>query len=82
MRRAADGSLDPLFPDAMRQRSQDLPELYGPTGAVWWARTDALRGAGTFHLPGRTGREIDWMHAIDIDTEHDWRLADALLGRS
>jgi N-acylneuraminate cytidylyltransferase len=82
MRRAADGSLDPLFADAMQQRSQDLSELFCPTGAVWWARTDALRRAGTFHLPGRTGWEIDWTHAIDIDTEEDWRLADALLGRS
>ena len=61
--------------------SQDLPELFGPTGAVWWARTDALRRAGTFHLAGRTGWEIDWTHAIDIDTEDDWRLADALMGR-
>jgi pseudaminic acid cytidylyltransferase len=81
MRRAADGLLDPLFPDAMQQRSQDLQELYGPTGAVWWARTGALRRAGTFHLPGRTGWEIDWTHAIDIDTEDDWRLADALMVR-
>ena len=40
------------------------------------------RAEGTFHLPGRTGREIDWTHAIDIDTEEDWRLADALMGRS
>ena len=37
---------------------------------------------GTFHLAGRTGWEIDWTHAIDIDTEDDWRLADALMGRS
>ena len=34
------------------------------------------------HLAGRTGWEIDWTHAIDIDTEEDWRLADALMGRS
>ena len=82
MRRDADGSLDPLFPEAMRQRSQDLPDVFCPTGAVWWARTDALRREGTFHLPGRTGWEIDWTHAIDIDTEDDWRLADALMERA
>jgi N-acylneuraminate cytidylyltransferase len=79
MRRGADGSLDPLFPDEMTARSQDLPELVCPTGAVWWAKTDALRRAGTFHLAGRTGWEIDWTHAIDIDTEDDWRLAAALM---
>ena len=69
-------------PDAMRQRSQDLPEPYGPTGAVWWARTDARRRAGTFHLAGPDRLEIDWTRAIDIDTEDDWRLADALMGRT
>ena len=47
-----------------------------------WARTDALRRAGTFHLAGRTGWAIDWTHAIDIDTEEDWQLAGALVGRS
>ena len=26
--------------------------------------------------------QLDWTHAIDIDTEEDWRLADALMGRS
>jgi pseudaminic acid cytidylyltransferase len=82
MRRSPEGSLDPLFPDAMQQRSQDLPGLFSPTGAVWWARKDALRRAGTFHLPGRTGWEIDWTHAIDIDTEEDWRLAEAVMRRS
>jgi N-acylneuraminate cytidylyltransferase len=82
MIRESDGSLDPLFPEALRQRSQDLPELFCPTGAAWWARTDALRRAGTFHMAGRTGWEIDWTHAIDIDTEDDWLLAEALMARS
>ena len=53
-----------------------------PARGGWRARTDALRRAGTFHLAGRTDWEIDWTHAIDIDTEEDWRLADALMGRS
>jgi hypothetical protein len=35
------------------------------------ARTEALRRAGRFNLAGRTGWEIDWTHAIDIDTEED-----------
>jgi CMP-N-acetylneuraminic acid synthetase len=62
--------------------ARTLPDLFCPTGAVWWARTDALRRAGTFHLAGRAGWELDWTHAIDIDTQEDWRLAEALMGRS
>ena len=30
-------------------------------------------------MAGRTGWEIDWRHAVDIDTSEDWDLAEALL---
>jgi pseudaminic acid cytidylyltransferase len=79
MKRTPEMTLQPLFEQAMTQRSQDLPELFCPTGAIWWAKTDALRVAGTFHLPGRTGWEIPWMRGVDIDTEEDWVMAEVLL---
>jgi pseudaminic acid cytidylyltransferase len=79
MRRADDFTLAPLFPREAVMRGQDLPPLVCPTGAIWWARAETLREAGTFHVPGRTGWEIDPVHAIDIDTEDDWRLAEALM---
>lgn len=71
--------IDPLFAERLAQRSQDLPELFCPTGAVWWARADTLRRAGTFHVPGRTGWEMPWQRGLDIDTEDDWLLAEVLL---
>ena len=76
---ANDNVLWPLFADRMTERSQDLPPLVCPTGAVWWIRADVLRRTGTFHVPGRTGWELSWQHAIDIDTEDDWALAELLL---
>jgi pseudaminic acid cytidylyltransferase len=79
MRRGDDFTLAPLFPQEAVARGQDLPSVFCPTGAIWWARADTLREAGTFHVPGRTGWEIDPVHAIDIDTEDDWRLAEALM---
>jgi N-acylneuraminate cytidylyltransferase len=79
MRRGDDFTLDPLFPREAVTRGQDLHPLFCPTGAIWWARAETLREAGTFHVPGRTGWEIDPVHAIDIDTEDDWRLAEALM---
>jgi pseudaminic acid cytidylyltransferase len=81
MRRGGDFTLDPLFPSEAVTRGQDLPPLFCPTGAIWWARAETLRDAGTFHVPGRTGWEIDPVHAIDIDTEDDWKLAEALMAR-
>jgi N-acylneuraminate cytidylyltransferase len=79
MRRDGSGRLEPLFEERGSQRSQDQPALFCPTGAIWWARPPALRREKTFHMAGRTGWEIDWRHAVDIDTLEDWDLAETLL---
>jgi N-acylneuraminate cytidylyltransferase len=79
MRRADDCTLVPLFPREAVTRGQDLSPLVCPTGAIWWARAETLREEGTFHVPGRTGWEMHPFHAIDIDTEDDWLLAEALM---
>ncbi|HET9602999.1 MAG TPA: acylneuraminate cytidylyltransferase family protein [Gemmatimonadales bacterium] len=73
------GTLEPLFPEAMTQRSQDLAELFCPTGAVWWARAAVVREKRTFHVAGRTGWVMPWHRAVDIDTEEDWQMAEQLL---
>jgi pseudaminic acid cytidylyltransferase len=79
MRRDGKFVLEPLFPDEMMQRSQDLPELFCPTGAIWWASAEALRREKTFHMENRTGWEIPWQRGIDIDTPDDWAMAEVLL---
>jgi N-acylneuraminate cytidylyltransferase len=80
MRRGAtDFSLDPLFPKEMTARSQDLPELFCPTGAIWWGKTKVIREQRTFHIAGRTGWEISWQHGVDIDTPEDMAFTEALL---
>jgi CMP-N-acetylneuraminic acid synthetase len=72
------GELKAVFEKQMTSRSQDLPELFCPTGAIWWARTDVLRRTKTFHLENRTGWEIPWQRGIDIDTFEDWAMAEVL----
>jgi N-acylneuraminate cytidylyltransferase len=79
MKRDQDFSLVPLFEESLAARSQDLPELFCPTGAVWWAKEHTLRAHGTYHVPGRTGWEIPWTRGVDIDTEDDWAMAELLL---
>jgi N-acylneuraminate cytidylyltransferase len=71
--------LEPLFKGQMAARSQDLPQLFCPTGAIWWAKAATLRRAKTFHVDGRTGWEIPWQRGIDIDTLDDFALAEVLL---
>lgn len=77
--RGPSGRIRPLFVDRLQQRSQDLPEVFCPTGAIWWATAETLRARDTYHVDGRTGWELRWDHAIDIDSEDDWRLAEGLM---
>jgi N-acylneuraminate cytidylyltransferase len=71
--------LVPIFDDQMGKRGQDLPDVFCPTGAIWWAKADVLRREKTFHIASRTGWEIPWQRAVDIDTEDDWQLAELLM---
>lgn len=78
---AEDGSVREVFADRLRERSQDLPTLVCPTGAIWWIDAETLRREGTFHLRRRGVWELPWRRAIDIDDEDDLALA-ALLARA
>jgi pseudaminic acid cytidylyltransferase len=79
MRRNEKCELAPVFKDYITTRSQDLPDLFCPTGAIWWARAEVLRREGTYHVVNRTGWEIPWERGVDIDTEDDWGIAEVLL---
>ncbi len=64
-----------LHPKALEERSQSLPELYAPTGAIWIANVPALLKARTFYGPDHFIWELPWVEALDIDTEEDLELA-------
>lgn len=68
-----------LFAKAIKARSQDLVDLYCPTGAVWIANIPDLKKEKTFYGNGYRVYEINWMKAIDIDTEDDLNMAKVLL---
>jgi N-acylneuraminate cytidylyltransferase len=82
LRRNERYELEPLFSEQMSTRSQDQPELFCPTGAIWWARANRLRQTKTFHSENRTGWEIPWQRGIDIDTFEDWAMVEVLLKTS
>lgn len=79
VRRNAELGLEHVMPEMVDKRSQDLPPLFCPTGAVWWADCDGLKKAGTFHTAGKRGWEIPWQRSVDIDSEDDWKMAEALM---
>lgn len=65
------------FPEAMKKRSQDLPPLYCPTGAIWIAKTSILRTAKTFYGGKYIFHPLNWISALDIDDEDDLEMAKA-----
>lgn len=72
------GEPAPVFQDALKTRSQDLPPLFCPTGAIWVAKPEALEKAQSFYCPGHTFLELSWKAAIDIDDHDDLEMARSL----
>jgi N-acylneuraminate cytidylyltransferase len=62
----------------INMRSQDIPPLYSPTGAIWIGDVEVLKREGTFFGKDQIFWEIPWESGIDIDDEKDLRLAAAL----
>ena len=81
------GRLEPfLAEDATVQRRQDSPELYALSGAVYVAECAWLEDSKSFLTPETHGYPLPALHSLDIDSEDDFTLAEALkryqLGRS
>ena len=72
------GEIDWMLKDGVGKRSQDLEELYCPTGVIWIAKVDELKLAKTFYGPNFSTCEINWKHAVDIDNIEDLEFAQAL----
>lgn len=72
------GRPEALLPIAMGARSQDLAELYCPTGAIWIADANALKHEKTFYGAGHRYQPMRWTAAVDIDDAEDLEFARAV----
>ena len=76
-----DGEVDPLMPGPLagdRQHTQKLPRYLHPSGAVWTVRVQSLRDTGRIYCAPMRVAEIEPERAIDIDTELDLVVAEAV----
>ena len=69
------GTLDPL------SQSNTPSPLLVPNGTLYLIRSTALRRHGTLFPPVTLPFEMDAVESIDIDTEADWLLAQAVLSQ-
>lgn len=75
---ADDGRPTPKFPEVAKARSQDLPALYCPTGAIWIARSAAFLSAKSFYGTDHRFEPMPWTAAVDIDDDDDLLFACAV----
>jgi CMP-N-acetylneuraminic acid synthetase len=68
---------DYLFPETRVARSQDLPPLHCPSGAIWIAHGSVLKSAKTFYSPNHIFHSLSWLSAMDIDDAEDLEMAKA-----
>lgn len=71
----SDNIAKPVFTNTIKSRSQDLDELYCPTGALWIASVPEILKSGTFYGENFHFGILNWKSAIDIDDYDDLEMA-------
>ena len=69
----------PLFPDAQKMRSQDLPQLYCPSGSIVITNKAVLLKNRNVYVPGHVLYPIPWIAAFDIDTIDEMKFLESLV---
>lgn len=77
-----DDAMSFLHDEALAFRSQDLPTLAIPTGALAWASSDLLRASPSFYALDPRPYTLPFDRGIDIDSPSDWKLAEQLMAVS
>jgi len=75
------GRLTPLF-DMIETRRQALAPVYQPNGAVYVAELEWLRRERRFFAPGAVGYVMPPERSVDVDTEMDFLIAEAITART
>ena len=77
----SDGRLRSLFPEKLKERSQDLPSSYGLNGAIYIDHASDYLRHKTFIRDETLGYVMDEASSIDIDTKEDFDRAEAIMLR-
>lgn len=67
-----------LFPETANKRSQDLPPLFCPTGAIWIGCVTDFMTEKTFYGEKLRFEPMPWENAVDIDDYDDLKFAHAV----
>lgn len=77
LRRLADGAVEPFHPECAAVRTQDLEPGYFDAGQFYWGSAELWLVGREIHANACSILLPQW-RVVDIDTEEDWRRAEAL----
>lgn len=72
------GGCEPMFPEQIGKRSQDLEEAFHDAGQFYWGRTEAWLGGSSVFSPKSRMHLLPRWRVQDIDTPEDWERAERL----
>lgn len=78
LKRSARGNVQPMFPEHIGSRSQDLEEAFHDAGQFYWGRAQAFLDSRPLYGPSSIGIVLPRHRVQDIDTPEDWRRAEIM----
>jgi len=78
LRSTPEGGVEPMFPESIRMRSQDLPEAFHDAGQFYWGRSEAFQSQEAIFTPQSRPFMVPRYRVQDIDTPEDWIRAELL----
>ena len=74
---SSDTKYEFIHKEKIKCRSQDLPTLFCPSGAIWMSKCDHLKKHHSFYSSSTKYKELEIMSAVDIDDLEDLDMARA-----
>ena len=78
LRITAAGRLEPVNPESIMARSQDLEEAWHDAGQFYWGRPSIFALSAAARLAAAVPVRLPRYRVQDIDTEEDWRRAELM----
>jgi len=72
------GGVDPIFPESIVNRSQDLEEAYHDAGQFYWGKPAAFLEAKPLFAPHSRAVIMPRHRVQDIDSPEDWKRAEIM----
>ena len=73
-----DGTVEPIWPENVDVRSQDLEPAFHDAGQFYWGTAEAWRTAEPLHSTAASALVLPAQRVQDIDTPEDWVRAEYL----